>query len=171
MSDQATDGSNDSGPSSNQSTDDEATPDYSTNTNELSNDFGGQFSDPRHPYAQRGQADRLGRGDVYEHRGYTERYERPQRDPRQQQRQPSQDLQAVEYRRRLEAQRRLEEQRRLDEQRRLEAQRRLEEQRREQRRQYAARLAARRNAGREQYPPKDPKDDDESQPNRRRKPR
>ncbi|GAB7325175.1 hypothetical protein MBLNU13_g09255t1 [Cladosporium sp. NU13] len=92
MSDHATDGSSHSvDPSRNQSTDDEATPGYSTNANEQFDNIGSQFSDPRHQYAQRGQTDRSNRGDVYEHRGYTERYDRPQRNPRQQQRQPNQD--------------------------------------------------------------------------------
>ena len=160
MSDQATDGSNHSGdPSSNQSTDDEAAPGYSTNIDELSDNIGSQFSDARHQYAQRDQADRSNRGYVYERPDYTERYKRPQRNAHQRQQQFSQDLQALEHRRRVEAQRR------------LEAQRRSRNALRQQRRRYAERLAARRDADRVQYPPKDPKGDDENNQNRRRKPR
>jgi len=169
MSDEATDGSSHgSDPASDQS-DDEATPGYSNNENESLNNLGSQFSDPRHQYAQRAQADqpdrgdmyRPNRGDVYEHRDHIARYERPQQPARfgvsrinhQQQQRTNQDLQARENHRRHEEQQR------------------AEHQRREQRRQYEERLAAQRSLDRARYPPKDPKDEDESRQSRRRKPR
>ena len=111
MSDQATDGSSHGGdPTRGQLDDGEAASDYSTNTNELFNYIGSQFSDPRRQYAQLDQVGRPVRGDVYEHRHYTERYERPQqparsgvsRDSHPQQRQENQGLQASDDSRRLE---------------------------------------------------------------------
>lgn len=143
-----------------QLTDGEATPGFSTNAIELLSNVGSQFSDVRHQYAQRGQAGRPDRADVYEHRNYTERYECPQQPARSgvsrsshpQQRQLNQGLQASENSQRLEEKWR------------------AKQQLREQHRQYKDHLIAQRSADRGQRPSKEPKGEDESRQSRRRKP-
>lgn len=162
MSDQATDSSSHGGdPTRGQLNDGEAAPGYSTHTNELFNFMGSQFSDPRRQYAQRDQIGRPDRGDVYEHRDYTERYERPQQparsgvsqDSHPQQRQPNQGLQTP------------------DDSGRLGEQRPAERQQSEQRRRHEEPLVTERSAGQGQYPPKDPKGEGKNRQIRRRKPR
>jgi hypothetical protein len=162
MSDQATDGSSDGGdPTHGQLDDGQAAPGYSTNANELFNYIGGQLSGPRRQCAQRDQAGRPDHGDVYEHRDYTERYERPQqparsgvsRDSHPQQQHLNQSLQTPESSRRLEEQRL------------------AERQLSEQRRQHEERLVVQRSTDRGQYPPKDPKSEHEDCQSRRCKPR